>query len=194
MRRRGPRAPLLRVGDFGSYSMYALAHLGVASLFARVTSGRQPRLRIDYRIVLVGSMIADLVDKPIGFAIGISGRAAAHTGAFAVGLTLLAFAAHLRGRNGLAWFAFGHWTHLLLDGMWEDPTVLFYPGFGWAFPPASATVLDLLFRFQDPVVLGGEILGAFLLAILAYEVKLSSWSALRRFVLSGELPSKQNSG
>jgi len=172
--------------------LYVLAHLGIASLLARLTGGRNPRPPVDFRIVLLGSMIADLIDKPVGFALGISGRALAHTGVFAVGLTLLAVGVQMRGRNGLLWLAFGHWTHLLLDGMWEDPAVLLYPGFGWAFPPATATVFDLLLRFQDPFVLGGEIVGGLLLVTLGYSSGLRSWAAFKRFVIAGELPSRTN--
>jgi inner membrane protein len=181
--------PLIDRPSFGSNTVYVLAHLGIAFVLARLVAGRHPRGPVDFRFVLLGSMIADLIDKPIGFGLGIGGRAAAHTAAFAVGLTLLAFGVHMRGRSDFLWLAFGHWTHLLLDGMWEAPEVLLYPAFGWTFPPETATVLDLLLRIQDPVVLGGEILGAVLLAVLAHDAGLTSWAAVKRFVRSGELPS-----
>ena len=48
-----------------------------------------------------------------------------------------------RGRRRRAFMAFGvGWLfHILLDGMWTDPEVLFWPFFGWEMPAGSRAVL-----------------------------------------------------
>lgn len=170
--------------------MYLLAHLGISSGFADLFGGRGSAARVDFRAVLVGSIVADLIDKPIGFAVGIEGRAAAHTLAFALALTGLAAWAASRGRTWPGWLAFGHWTHLVLDGMWGQPDVLLWPAFGWAFPAATLTPFDLIrILLENPLLWAGEAVGAALLAFLAWRYGVTSWAALRRFLATGQVAS-----
>ncbi len=177
-----------RTGIPAPEAMYALAHLGIAAGLAELSRGRGAKGPIDFRAVLVGSMLADLIDKPLGVALGIGGRTAAHTGLFAVALTVLGVAAASRGRTWPGWLAFGEWVHLALDGMWEEPWTLLYPAFGWAFPPGRVSLLDLIQTLlRDPFLWAGEAVGALLLAALAVRHGVTSWSAFRRFVTSGRV-------
>ncbi len=171
--------------------MYILGHTGIASGLAALFGERIRNLSIDFRAVLFGSMLPDIIDKPAGIALGISGRAAAHTGIFALGLTLFALLAAFRGRWGLVWLAFGNWTHLVLDGMWLQPAVLLYPAFGTSFPPDTVTVLSLILTFlRDPILWAGEIVGGAVLLALAVRHGVTTWASLKRLLTSGQVPSR----
>lgn len=171
--------------------MYVLGHLGIASGLGELFGGRDPLVPIDFRAVLVGSMLADAIDKPLGMALGIDGRNVAHTAVFAVALTLLGLWAASRGRTGVGWLAFGNWTHLALDGMWWQPGVLLYPAYGWAFPPATITVFDLIrVLLENPLVWAGEAVGGTLLLVLAVRYGVTSRAALKRFLATGQVASR----
>lgn len=102
------------------------------------TSPDPPRKHLDYRFVLIGSLLPDLIDKPIG---GIffyqtfqNGRIFAHTLCFTILLALLGAYVYRRWRK--SWFlilSFGSAIHLILDGMWLEPRTLLWPLYGWSF-------------------------------------------------------------
>jgi len=102
------------------------------------TSPDPPRKHLDYRFLLVGSLLPDLIDKPIG---GIffyqtfqNGRIFAHTLCFTILLALLGACVYRRWRK--SWFlilSFGSAIHLILDGMWLEPRTLLWPLYGWSF-------------------------------------------------------------
>lgn len=93
---------------------------------------------IDYRLVLIGSMLPDIIDKPLGtfiFQETISnGRVYAHTLLFTTMLLLLGFYLQRRGNIGMLVVALGSLAHLVLDSMWNAPSTLFWPILGWDFP------------------------------------------------------------
>ncbi|MFC1904416.1 metal-dependent hydrolase [Chloroflexota bacterium] len=94
--------------------------------------------RIDIRLLLVGSILPDIIDKPIGqffFRETFSnGRIFCHTLLF---LILVTFAGiYLYGRYSKTWliaFSFGTLTHLIFDQMWRTPRTLFWPLLGLTF-------------------------------------------------------------
>src|SRR5438876_766918 len=58
--------------------MFLLGHLGIGLGLAWLLSWKSPT-RIDYRWVLFGAILPDLIDKPLGFLAGLDSRLWAHT-------------------------------------------------------------------------------------------------------------------
>jgi len=138
--------------------MYPLAHIGFALLVARV-------LRRNGKLVALGGMLPDIIDKPLSL-LGIGcGRFVAHSLLFTVFVTLL------NPDVGL-----GCVTHLILDRIWENPEVFFLPFLG--IPPnIHYTVYDYLYPLlHDRFVQAGEVLGSACIAIYLLTGKFLSQS------------------
>jgi len=93
----------------------------------------------DIRILVIGSMLPDIIDKPLGLYflknVFNSGRIFAHTLLFLI--LLIAIGAILYTLLKKTWMlvlSFGTFTHLVLDRMWNDPRTLFWPLLGVGFP------------------------------------------------------------
>ena len=168
---------------------------GVGRLFAdgRVVPKTVQRLRIDYRILLLGSLLPDIVDKPLGFWLlpelfNHSTRNIGHTLVFnlsllVVGLLLL----RLTQCSRPLCLGLGSAGHLLLDHMWEQPSKFLWPFYGWSFP-AGITTLDEWLSFQlsgrwllDPL----EIVGA--MALLWVALQVYRRRAMHRFLKAGAI-------
>jgi membrane-bound metal-dependent hydrolase YbcI (DUF457 family) len=94
--------------------------------------------RVDIRILLVGSMLPDIIDKPVGqffFREAFSnGRIFSHTLLFLVVLTGIGFFLYKRYRQvWMLTLAAGTFSHLVLDAMWVAPATLFWPAMGFTF-------------------------------------------------------------
>jgi len=143
--------------------MLLFAHLGLALLIAR------PFKRVDLAFLTVGSMLPDIIDKPLGFMLFGTmnhGRIFAHTLLFLLVLAALAVSIwDIR----LASLGAGVLIHLALDSMWDSQVILLWPLLG-SFPPADyldavSYVQMLLQGLRDPSILVPECLG---LAYLIY--------------------------
>ena len=93
---------------------------------------------LDLRLLLAGSLLPDLIDKPLGhlfFPAALSnGRIYAHTLVFLALITLAGLAVRrAAGRNWLLVLSFGTATHLVFDSMWSMPRTLLWPAYGFAF-------------------------------------------------------------
>lgn len=84
---------------------------------------------IDYRVVIAGALLPDLLDAPLG------GGRVAHTLVASAAL-LVAVVLATRGRRHARrrWLALpiGTFVHLVADGVWARSSLLWWPGFGWA--------------------------------------------------------------
>jgi inner membrane protein len=167
-------------------------HLGVTAAVVFLTLGRR---RIDYRVVLLGAILPDLIDKPIGRLFFEeqfqTSRLFAHTLLFSVAL-LLMIQLTLRGPTARRWFILPIATmlHLALDGMWNDPVTLFWPLFGTEFPkvPVENYWIEVLLRpFDHPWVLLQEVVGLGLLVYLGFAYRLHESGPRREFIRSGTL-------
>ena len=188
--RFAPRA-LARVGLRTGSNTPAVRRVGTRSPHSL---GRAP-LFLDYRLVIAGSMLSDVIDKPLGLwlapgLVNHTTQSFGHSLAFIVLLTALCWAA-LRfglGRSRLlgATVVAGH---LALDGMWRKPATLLWPALGWSFPADAATLSEwsqshwrgTLMLYRDPA----EVAGA--AVMLLFAVGLSRPGAFGRFVRSGEV-------
>ena len=93
---------------------------------------------IDIRLLFLGALLPDIIDKPIGrvFFEGTfeNGRIFAHTLVFLVVLTLVGlYLYRKRGSTAVLALSFGVMTHLLLDAMWQLPQTLLWPMYGLSF-------------------------------------------------------------
>lgn len=112
-------------------------HLG-ATLFLFRWIFRDPK--VDVRFLLLGALIPDLIDMPIG-TLGLSDRYStselwAHSLVAASVYMAVVLITTRRGRRRRAWMALGvAWLlHLLLDGMWFNEDVFLWPFLGWDLP------------------------------------------------------------
>jgi len=133
---------------------------------------------IDYRLLFVGSMLPDLIDKPLGIyfladELG-NGRIYAHTLLFALILLGSGIAVYLVRQNagGLV-LAGGVFAHLLLDSIWRTPGTLLWPLYGFAFDKyPTGDWLSNIFEamFSKPSVFIPEIIGLVLLLTFFWQL------------------------
>ena len=161
-------------------------HLGATVLIVRYVF-RDPEM--DLRWVLVGSLLPDVIDKPIGsvFFHNTFGthRLFAHSIVFPmVGLAVVLVATRRgsRMRLGLLGVIIGVFVHLLLDAAWATPEAFWWPFFGWEFPKVfDSDLFSLLGRMvSEPLVWAGEVVGATYLVFL-WRRYLAAKGQLRRF-------------
>lgn len=135
--------------------------------------------RIDVRALLVGAVISDVIDKPVGRPVyGTFGcRLFSHSLAFLLLILLagLLLYSHRR-QNWLLVLGFGVFTHLVLDEMWLDTQTLFWPILGPSFPTISHNYWEddvLHGLFTSPKVYLPELAGVIVLGWI-------TWFVLRR--------------
>ena len=136
--------------------------------------------RIDWRLVIIGSMLPDIIDKPIGTLIFAdtfnNGRIFAHTLLFAILLLAVGLYFHRRGKIGMLVLALCSIGHLILDSMWRMTTTLFWPLKGWDFPEYEISeywFLDLYESISEHIdVLIPEIIGTIIIfSVAVYLIK-----------------------
>lgn len=148
---------------------------------------------LDIRLLLIGSLLPDMIDKPLGhlfFRETFSGgRLFSHTILFLVLIAWAGFYLYRRsGKNWLLVLAFGTMSHLLLDEMWLSPRTLFWPFFGFAFERFDLTnwLSDLFFALlTDPVTYISELVG--LVILLWFGVWVTRRRKLPVFIWHGRV-------
>lgn len=136
---------------------------------------------IDYRLVVVGALLPDVVDV-------VAGRPAVlHS---LVGSVVLLFAVMVATRGRRAWrrrllaVPIGTFVHLLLDGMWTRTETFWWPFFGWRFEGDALPSLD------RPVALvaAQEVAGLVALVWCWRRFGMADGEHRRHFVATGRLP------
>ena len=133
---------------------------------------------LDYRLLLVGSILPDIIDKPLGIWLLretlSSGRIFAHTLVFAAVLAGVGLYFYVKRRwLGALCLALGTVAHLILDQMWLNLRTLLWPLYGLSFE--RGIVEDWLPRIltslvTDPRAYCTEIIGALLLAMFVWYI------------------------
>ena len=149
--------------------------------------------QIDYRLIIVGALLPDIIDKPIGTVLFrnffSSGRIFCHTLLFLV--ILSSVAVYLFKRRGQTWLialSFGTFMHLILDGMWLTPRTLLWPAYGWAFERENLSnwLQNILYTLRtDPSVYLPELVGAIIL--LGFFIPLARKEKLLLFIKRGTI-------
>lgn len=135
--------------------------------------------RFDYRLLVVGVLLADVVDVFFG------GARVLHSLTFSVGLMTVIMLA-TRNRRALRKralpLAIGTFLHLIYDGAFADTDVFWWPFTGWSFDDAPLPVAD---RGALNVVL--EILGALGILFIVKRHGLTDRQRRVEFLRTGEL-------
>ena len=140
--------------------------------------------RMDLRFLVLGAVLPDLVDTPIGlvaFGATQSVRLVGHSLVAAGGLMVAVLLTTRRGRPRKRWMpvAIGVLLHLFLDAMWADPETLWWPFLGVEFSAApESTVAEYLGNVvTNWRTWALEVIGVVYLAVLARRARLTERAA-----------------
>jgi len=134
----------------------------------------------DYRMVVVGALLPDLIDAPFG------GARIAHTllGAVVVlTVVMLATRGHRHVRRSLLAVPIGMFAHLVADAMWARTESFWYPAFGGPLT-GRLPALD----HGLPVLLLEELAGFLVVAWCWQRFRLSDPTVRAEFLRTGHLP------
>ena len=131
-----------------AYAVDRVVREPLAKHASTIPRGRLDRLRlrvlrpIDYRVVLVGSLVADFIDKPLAFwvapeLVNHSTRGMAHSVVFAVVVLLAALLSTSGWTGRLLVVSLASAWHMVLDQMWRTKEIALWPAYGWSFPAAA---------------------------------------------------------
>ncbi|WP_234125004.1 metal-dependent hydrolase [Clostridium hydrogenum] len=181
--------------------MIFFGHLGPTVAVVRIgekilSKKKHEELNIDYRFVLVGAVLPDIIDKPIGmfFLRGIfhNSRLFAHSLIFAVILTAIGlYRNHKYNKNGILMLGIGSFIHQILDSMWEFPRIMLWPFLGIKFPtrPEGSWVSsDITRLISDPMYYGPELIG--FIIIMYFFIKLVRNNGVKDFLKTGRIKTK----
>jgi len=138
---------------------------------------RSPAL--DYRLVMLGSVL------PVGEVV-LGGPRLLHTLLVAVallGIVMLATRERRLVRRRWISLPIGMMMHLVLDGVWAQTQVFWWPFFGWSFGDGPLPELD-----HGGVTLVLEVLGAAALVWCWFSFGLTDAGNRRTFIRTGHLP------
>lgn len=151
--------------------------IGIVYLLARVMGVRFSQRML--AITAVGALLPDIIDKPIGqilfYDYFSNNRIFAHTLIFISVLGIMAIYLYSRGYRWAPILPAASAVHLLLDGMWNNPTTLFWPAYGLGFQRmdlsnwASNNINSLL---HNPYTFVPEILGLAILVVAVTKLSL----------------------
>jgi len=169
-----------------------LWHLGMTTLIARYVF-RDPAM--DLRWLALGSLIPDIIDKPIGSILWNdvfhAHRLFGHALIAPVTALLLVMVVTRRQstarRAGIV-VVLGWFVHLVLDGVWASPEGFLWPLFGLEFPHIAGSDFWTLVgdMVSSPLVWAGEAIGAAYLVYL-WRSRLAGRGALRGFLRDGRI-------
>ncbi len=124
--------------------------------------------RIDIRLLLIGSLLPDIIDKPIGrffFRETFNnGSIYCHTLLFLIVITAGGLYLYWdRNKTWLLVLSFGNFMHLILDGMWLTPRTLLWPLYGFSFEriDVNSWIQHLFYNLLNKPAVGiPELVGA----------------------------------
>lgn len=178
--------------------MIFFGHLGPTVAAVRIgekilSKGNKKELNIDYRFVLIGAVLPDIIDKPIGMFffrnVFHNSRLFVHSVIVAVILMIIGFYRSYKYRkSGILLLGIGSLIHQILDSMWKFPKIALWPFLGFKFPPRTegSWVSDDFTRLiSDPTCYGPELIG--FIIILYFFVKLIRDKGIKEFLKSGKI-------
>ena len=145
---------------------------------------------IDIRFLIIGSLLPDIIDKPLGaFHFG-DGRSIAHTLLFFLVFITAELLIYLKNKNNTGMvISAGILTHLILDSMWRNTKVLIWPFNGSHFIASNNTAnwfniwAEMLVK--EPKVYIGEAIGFLILAYFVWW--LVKQKKVTKFIKNGRL-------
>ena len=147
--------------------------------------------RLDYRFLILGSMLPDIIDKPLGLwllaDIFSNGRIIAHSLLFTLLLVVAGVLLYSwQGKCGVLCISFGVVAHLCLDQIWLNRTTFLWPLHGWTFEKTDINhwlERMLAHLTTDPSIWVTEIIGGLILA--AFLLNLVRQKRLCQFLKNG---------
>jgi membrane-bound metal-dependent hydrolase YbcI (DUF457 family) len=167
-----------------------LWHLGIAVALCYLTLGRR---RIDYRYILVGAILPDVVDGILTlFFDWEAGRGIAHSIAALVLVWLvILFGVRDKDRRLQVFGIFVGWLlHLVADGMWNSPKTFLWPAFGTEFDvsPQEPYSWELFTAPLDHLsTWGAELVGLAILVWFYVAFEMNKEDRLKLFLRDGYL-------
>jgi len=137
---------------------------------------------VDYRLVMVGALLPDVIDAPLG------GARVAHTltgSAIVLVLVMVVTVGRRRLRRRLLALPIGMLVHLVLAGVWTNTRVFWWPFRGWSLAHAGAMP-----SLAHPIALTGleELAGAAAIGWCWVRFGLGDGATRQHFVRTGHLP------
>lgn len=150
---------------------------------------------LDIRLLLIGSILSDIIDKPVGMFLFGDGRVFTHSLLVTTLLLIIGGYLYLNHRQtGVLAIGIGTFTHLILDQMWLSPQTLFWPLLGYGFPIGARTNYIptwVSIIFHNPYVYITEAIG--LLIIIGFVWILIRENKFRLFILRGNISGNSRS-
>lgn len=152
--------------------------------------------KVDVRFLLLGAILPDLIDLSVGTVIMAdlysTGELWFHTLLVASVYMTMVLLLTRRGRRRRAFMALGvGWLfHLLLDGMWTDPELFFWPFFGLEMATGESPFWPLAWdrAMSDPWRWALEVVGLVYLTWLWLAVGLKHVERRLMLLRTGRLP------
>jgi len=136
----------------------------------------------DFRLLAIGAMLPDIIDKPLCWLSLAPGRGYSHTLLFMLIILALSL------RFGLLELAFGNFMHLMLDMMFLETKIFLWPLEGSHLEVTMHTASYYWDQiFTSTFVQVTELMGLICILIFARTFGLFRISALRSFILKGRL-------
>ncbi|HEY5561040.1 MAG TPA: metal-dependent hydrolase [Clostridiaceae bacterium] len=176
--------------------MIFFGHLGLTTGVMRlgeklINKNVKNNISIDYRYVLLGSILPDIIDKPIGAVffrnIFHNSRIFLHTLLFPIIFITIGLIFVKKNKAYLT-IAISCFIHLILDSMWLYPGILLWPFFGLRFPvrPKGNWIKsDIIALLINPAYYIPEIIGFSIL--LFYFIRIIKRDKLKSFIYTGKI-------
>ncbi|HSF20272.1 MAG TPA: hypothetical protein VLK65_32460 [Vicinamibacteria bacterium] len=160
--------------------MLVFGHIAAATVACRKAGDD-----VDLRWVVALTLLADVVDKPLGLVVFRetinNGRVWFHSIAVNLALSVVILLWKKRPVYALAL-----WMHQLCDRMWMRPWVALWP-FTGAFGYRDLDLEDWVESVLNPYNIATEIIGLAVVAYLAHHYGLFQWERFRLWLRNGDL-------
>lgn len=119
--------------------MILFGHIGITTAVIKKCEKlihKDKNINIDYRVVFIGSILPDIIDKPLALflhhTLFTTRRIYAHTLMFSLILIIIGVLCNLknRNRNNILILGLCSLIHIFLDGVWLSPKVFMFPLYG----------------------------------------------------------------
>jgi len=178
--------------------MIFFGHIGITLLLGFIVFTLLKK-KIDYRFLVVGAILPDLIDKPIGqylfYGVFQNGRIFAHTILFVLLLVGLAIYVQRKYRfTGIGVLALGALAHITEDQIWRSPGTALWPLLGLEFPKLdlqdyAGYIWDVL--LHEPGACVPEIIGVAVTAGFVWRFELYQPERAKAFIKTGLLLQKE---
>lgn len=173
--------------------MLPLAHIGFTTAAVKTLDSVVQFRHMDYRILMVASLLPDLVDKPLAKLMSSSydleGRAFGHSLMFlaCIGL-IMGFLWLFKWRAGFWPFVLGTLMHVVLDVMWLHPGIFYWPSAGWVFPKPVGEAWQGMMQFGNYQIKTLDFLDNLgVLLLLSIFMRVAMSGRIREFLRRGKL-------